>query len=246
MFAQLKGGRMKMAIIALSALLIGSSTMAQSNMFRVAYVATKTLGTTVLDREEGVHTFSPEGFHRIDREIDGERPTEISIPASTEGEAERIEINHTLGTARRGPARMMMFGQPLRMGSPLSDLRTTPLRREGSQSAQTERVLREGSREHYLGEEVQGPLVLHHYRVEFPGGPTRDSWRYRYAGGEITVALLIRGTMPDGTPAVQETRILSAVRTAFSTDAFTPAIPDGTRVQNLWELIGSPAPRQQR
>ena len=110
-------------------------------------------------------------------------------------------------------------------------------------SAETERVIREGFREHYLGEVGHGPLILRHYRVEFPHGLTRDTWRYRIAGQEITLALLIQGTMPDGTPAVQETKIVSAVRAGFDAETFSGTIPPGARVQNLWERVGTAAPR---
>ncbi len=188
-------------------LLVGSASvaLAQSHMFRVDYIATKTLGATVVEREVGVHTFSPEGHYRVDREIAGERSTEMLIPESTEVEAERIEINHSLGTVRRGPARLMS-GTPLRLEMPLSSMRRSLAGQGRSRvpSAETERVLREGFREQYLGDLGHGPLILRHYRVEFPHGLTRDSWRYRIAGQEITLALLVRGTMPDGTPAVQD------------------------------------------
>ena len=71
-------------------------------MFRVDYVKTRTLGSTVLEREEGTHTFAPTGHRRVDRVVDGARTTEVITP-SIAGDGVQFVLYHARRIARRAP-----------------------------------------------------------------------------------------------------------------------------------------------
>lgn len=227
---------------AIAALALPSATWAQ-NMFVVDYTTTRTYGSTVLSSEEGTHTFSHSGYRRVDREVNGERTTEIYIPALGSDEGEKIEINHTLNVARRGPLNLPT-GAPLALEPSATRSRVVPPGTAEYRSALAAQAREEGVPVEFVGLEGHGPLLLHHYRYEMPtpAGPVVvDSWRYQFEDviTEITLAETWRGTAPDGTPIAQETSVVSARRVAFDLEAFTGAIPAGMRVQNIWDRIES-------
>lgn len=220
-------------------MLLASASAAAQNMLRVDYVHSRILGETMIQREEGTHVFSMQGYQRIDRQTGDERTTEIFIPAINAVEtAERIEINHTLGTVRRGPAALM--SRSVGLERQLSTTRALPgtsspeERRPAPPAATAQRMPREVFLEQFVGEEGLGPLILRHYRVEFPNF-TRDSWRYELPIGEITLAVVSEGTLPDGTHAIERKEIVGATRVPFDIGQFTEPIPPGMRVHNLWE-----------
>ena len=98
---------------------------AQDTMFRVDYVKTRTVGATVVEREEGTHTFTPTGHRRMDRMVDGERTTtEIVVPAPAVAGSQividypapavagsQIVIDYSLGVVRTGPLNVATSAQ---------------------------------------------------------------------------------------------------------------------------------------
>ena len=190
-----------------------ATTSTQTVMFRVEYVKTRTVGSTVVEREEGTHTFALTGHRRVDREADGRRITEITIPAIAAADGVLFVIDHNLRVVRRAP---LNFGT----GNQASTLRSA------------------GAPMRYLGEETRGPLTLHHSRVEV-NGMVADLWDYRFpnpvvAGSSgITLAATWRSAAPGGTPELRETRIVGVAELTFAPNAFD-AVPRGFRVEGAW------------
>ena len=145
----------------------GPVTAAQDTMFRVDYVKTRTLGATVLEREEGTHTFATTGHRRMDRVVDGERTTtEIVVPGTAGGG--QIVIDYSRGVVRTGPLNIATGAQAsmpeLPVGARVVSV-TRSMTRDGASAP-----LR------YIGAEARGPLTLHHSRAELPTGVTVDLW----------------------------------------------------------------------
>lgn len=235
--------------IAVSLLMTGSA-WAQTHMFLVEYVSTSLLGTEVMAREDGTHWFSTSGHHRTDRVIQGERTTEIFIPDTATADAERIEINHTIGVARRGPLNLPPE-QALELERTLTRRQAAPpgsLQYEAAMEAEQQGL---GTVAETLGLEARGPLVLQHERFVFEEEPrtVHDSWYYRFPNSmrRIVLESLSRSTTPDGREAVSETRIVSAERIPFDAAIFQSAIPAGMPVQDIWErLLAAPTVGRQR
>ena len=53
------------------------------------------------EREEGTHTFALRGHRRVDREVDGRRITEITIPVIAAADGVLFVIDHNLRVVRR-------------------------------------------------------------------------------------------------------------------------------------------------
>ena len=232
--------RLKLTVAAIALLM--ASTAAGQSMFRVDYLTTRTYGGAEMDREVGTWTFAPAGHWRVDREVNGELTTEVLIPGDRPGEGERIEVNHTLGTARRGPLSLMPGQRTVEFERALTRRRTVLPGTAEHQAAEAALERGEGVRAEYLGQVGLGPLVLHQYRSEFPNGMVIDTLRYQFQNGDsIIIEQTVEQTAPDGTPAVQRTQVMSSARVAFDAAVFTDAIPRGLPVQDIWERI---APRQ--
>ncbi len=214
-------------------------------MFVVDYVQSRTLGDRVIDSEEGTHTFSPDGHRRTDRLVRGEHTTEIVIPGETLGEGERIEINHTLVVARRGPLNVVP-GRSLARQRSLTRTRPVPPDLPQYRAAQRRRESGQSTPMDYVGQEERGPLTLHHYRTEFPEmmGMTVDRWDYRFGAGtsELTLQLerTIQQVLPDGQVGVDEMRITNVSEVPFDRSVFTDAIPAGMPVEDLWDGLVVP------
>ena len=218
---------------------------AQETMFRVDYVKTRTVGATVVEREEGTHTFAPTGHRRMDRVVDGERTTtEIVVPATDDpadaGAGSQIVIDYSQGVVRTGPLNVATSAQASVPELPPGARRRVVFR--------TPTVIRDGASAplRYVGEEVRGPLTLHHSRAELPTGVTVDFWDYRFPAGfnpvvdigpKLTLAESWRSTTPDGTPELQETRILNVSEVEFDPDAFSLDPSLGFRVEDLWDVL---------
>lgn len=234
--------RLKMTVAAVA--LLVASTAAGQSMFRVDYLTTRTYGETEMGREVGTWTFAPAGHWRVDREVNGELTTEVLIPGDRPGEGERIEVNHSLGTARRGPLSLMPGQRTVEFERSLTRRRTVLPGSPEHRAAEAALQRGEGVRAEYLGQVGLGPLILHQYRSEFPDGMVINAWRYQMQNGDsLVIERTIEQTAPDGTLAVQQTRVMSAERVAFDEAVFTQSIPRGLPVQDIWERI---APRQQR
>lgn len=216
-------------IVASAAVVLSLASPALAQMaFQVDYVSTVTVDGVILNSETGVHTFLPDGRQRIDREVNGESTSEIYLPATASAGAERIEINHALGFVRRGPAAMMTGRSTVFMERPLGrETRFGP----------SEPAPSEGIDEESLGTRAFGPLLLHGYRVAFPDGVVREGWRYVFPNGldHIELEYSMRGVSPDGTEAETGKRIVESGRVSVSPTTFDNPIPNGMRVQDLWQ-----------
>ncbi len=212
---------------------------AQDTMYRVDYVKTRTRGATLLEREEGTHTFTPTGHRRMDRVVDGERTTtEIVVPGA-DGGGSQIVIDYGLGVVRTGPLNVVT-------GAEASIPALAALRARARVVSMTRTVMRDGASAplRYVGEEVRGPLTLHHSRAEFPTG-ILDHWDYRFPnfnpvvdlGPWLTLAESWLSTAEDGTPELDETRIVNVTEMAFDPDAFTFDPSLGFRVEDLWDVL---------
>ena len=265
-------GVLVLVSIVVAGLHSGAVTAAQDTMFRVDYVKTRTLGATVVEREEGTHTFAPTGHRRMDRMVDGERTTtEIVVPGAGGG-GSQIVIDYSLGVVRTGPLNVAT-GAQASMPPELLDLVAGGQGPELPPGAQvrvsapghpalldslppgvplrvvsrTRSVTRDGASAplRHVGEEVRGPLTLRHSRAELPNGVTVDFWDYRFPnfnpvvdlGPGLTLAESWRSTTPDGTPELQETRILNVSEVEFDPDAFSLDPSLGFRVEDLWDVL---------
>ena len=211
---------------------------AQDTMYRVDYVKTRTRGATVLEREEGTHTFTPTGHRRMDRVVDGERTTTEIVVPGTDGGGTQIVIDYGLGVVRTGPLNVATGS---RAAVPLP-----PVLPPGARVvSMTRSVTRDGASAPVrdVGEEVRGPLTLHHSRAELPTGATADFWDYRFAnfnvtvGGQLRLAESWRSTAADGTPELEETRIVDVTEVEFDPDAFSFDPSLGFRVEDLWDAL---------
>lgn len=235
--------RVKLTVAAL-VLLMAPSAAGQS-MFRVDYLTTRMYGETEMGREVGTWTFAPAGYWRVDRQVNGELTTEVVMPGDAPGEGERIEVNHSLGTARRGPLNVMPGERTVELEPTLTRRRTVLPGSPQHRSAEAAIARGEGVRAEFLGQVGLGPLVLQEYRSEFPNGMVINTRRYQFQNGDsIVIEQTVEQTAPDGTPGVQATRVTSAERVAFNEAAFTEAIPRGFRVQDIWERRAMPRPRR--
>ena len=216
---------------------------AQDTMYRVDYVKTRTRGATLLEREEGTHTFTPTGHRRMDRVVDGERTTtEIVVPGA-DGGGSQIVIDYGLGVVRTGPLNVATGAEASIPGLP-----GLPGLPPGARVvvSMTRTVMRDGASAplRYVGEEVRGPLTLHHSRAEFPTG-ILDHWDYRFPnfnpvvdlGPWLTLAESWLSTAEDGTTELEETRIVNVTEMAFDPDAFTFDPSLGFRVEDLWDVL---------
>ncbi len=212
---------------------------AQDTMYRVDYVKTRTRGATLLEREEGTHTFTPTGHRRMDRVVDGERTTtEIVVPGA-DGGGSQIVIDYGLGVVRTGPLNVVT-------GAEAAIPALAALRARARVVSMTRTVMRDGASApmRYVGEEVRGPLTLHHSRAEFPTG-VLDHWDYRFPnfnpvvdlGPWLTLAESWLSIADDGTPELEETRIANVTEMAFDPDAFTFDPSLGFRVEDLWDVL---------
>lgn len=231
----------------------GPVTAAQDTMFRVDYVKTRTVGATVVEREEGTHTFAPTGHRRMDRVVDGERTTtEIVVPA-TAGAGSQIVIDYSEGVVRTGPLNVATSAE----SSVPPELLDVVTRAQGARPAlpagarvvsMTRTLTRDGASAplRYVGTEARGPLTLHHSRAELPTGDIVDLWDYRFPsfdpvfdlGPSLTLAESSLGTTPDGTPELRETQIVNVTEVAFDPDAFSADPSLGFRVEDLWDALG--------
>lgn len=233
--------RVKLTVVAL--VLLMAPTAAGQSMFRVDYLTTRMYGETEMGREVGTWTFAPAGYWRVDRQVSGELTTEVLIPGGAPGEGERIEVNHSLGTARRGPLNLMAGERTLEFERTLTRRRTVLPGSPQRQAAEAALARGEGVRAEFVGQVGLGPLVLQEYRSEFPNGMVINTRRYQFQNGDsIVIEQTVEQTAPDGTRAVQATRVMSAERVAFDEAAFTEAIPRGLPVQDIWERRGMARP----
>ena len=210
---------------------------AQDTMFRVDYVKTRTRGATVLEREEGTHTFAPTGHRRMDRVVDGERTTTEIVAPVAAGGGSQIVIDYSQGVVRTGP---------LNVGTGARS--TMPALPAGARVVSMTRTLtRDGVSGplRYVGAEARGPLTLHHSRAELPTGDIVDLWDYRFAsfdpvfdlGPSLTLAESWLSTAADGTTELRETQIVNVTEVEFDPDAFTFDPSLGFRVEDLWDAL---------
>lgn len=230
-----------LVVLSVAGLRSGPATAAQETMYRVDYVKTRTRGATVLEREEGTHTFAGTGHRRVDRVVDGERTTtEIVVPESADG-GRQIVIDYSQGVVRTGPLNVATGA--------LNSLPALPALPAGAQVVSMTRTFtRDGASAplRYVGPEARGPLTLHHYRAELPTGAVVDLWDYRFPsfdpvfdlGSSLTLAESSRSTAPDGTPELRETQIVNVTEVEFDPDAFTFDPSPGFRVEDLWDALG--------
>lgn len=189
-----------------------AAASAQAVMFRVDYVKTRTVGSTMVEREEGSHTFAATGHRRVDRAVHGQRSSEVIVPVIAR-DGVRFVLDHGRRTVRRAPL----------------DVETTRRASRDGESAQLR----------YLGQEVRGPLTLHHTRAEMPSGGVLDLWDYRFPNPTaavshgVTLAERWRTVARDGRTVVEETRIVNVAEVEFDPRAFD-SIPRGYRVEELW------------
>lgn len=220
----------------------GPVTAAQETMYRVDYVKTRTRGATVLEREEGTHTFAPSGHRRMDRVVDGERTTtEIVVPETSGDGGSQIVIDYSQGVVRTGPLNVATAAR--------SSVPALPALPAGARVVSMTRTFtRDGASAplRYVGPEARGPLTLHHSRAELPTGAIVDFWDYRFPsfdpvfdlGPSLTLAESSLSTAPDGTPELQETRIVNVTEVEFDPDAFTFDPSLGFRIEDLWDALG--------
>ena len=224
--------------VVVAGLRFGPVTAAQETMYRVDYVKTRTRGATMLEREEGTHTFASTGHRRMDRVVDGERTTtEIVVPGIDAG-GSQIVIDYGLEVVRTGALNVATGAQA-----------SIPALRPGAQRvvSTTRTVTRDGASApmRYVGEEVRGALTLHHSRAELPNGDTVDMWNYRFPnanpviglGAWLTLAESWLTTAEDGTPELRETRIVNVTEVEFDPDAFSFDPSLGFRVEDLWDVL---------
>ena len=237
------------ALVLVSIVLAGLQSgpaAAQDTMFRVDYVKTRTVGATVVEREEGTHTFAATGHRRLDRVVDGERTTtEIVVPPTTDA-GSQIVIDYGLGVVRTGPLNVATSAQasmpPELLGLVTGEL---PPGARVRVVSRTRNVTREGASAPLrdVGEEVRGPLTLHHSRAELPTGVTADFWQYRFPNANPVVGLGLtleeswRSTAADGTPELEETRVVNVSEVEFDPDAFSLDPSLGFRVEDLWDVL---------
>ena len=150
---------------------------------------------------------------------------------------ERIEINHMMGVAQRGPARARFA--PLALERPAVDIgRVSPDSLEFREMLETVRGGEVAASED-LGVRAVGMLLLQGHRSSTPamnGWPaeTIDTWYYNLPDGEsIVMETASVATFDDGTTQRTNMRIVSAVRTAVPGSHFS--VPGDLRVQDLWE-----------
>ncbi len=227
---------------------------AQDTMFRVDYVKTRPVGATVVEREEGTHTFAPTGHRRMDRVVDGERTTtEIVVPATAgAGAGSQIVIDYGQGVVRTGPLNVATSAE----SSLPPELLDVVTRAQGPRPAlpagarvvsMTRTLTRDGASAplRYVGTEARGPLTLHHSRAELPTGGIVDLWDYRFPsfdpvfdlGPSLTLAESSLSTTPDGTPELRETQIVNVTEVEFDPDAFSADPSLGFRVEDLWDVL---------
>ena len=226
------------ASVVVAGLRAGPVTAAQETMFRVDYVKTRTRGATVLEREEGTHTFAPTGHRRVDRVVDGERTTTEIVAPGAAGGGSQIVIDYSQGVVRTGPLNVATGALSSIPGLP-AGARVVSM---------TRRLTRDGVSAplRYVGEEPRGPLTLHHSRAELPTGGIVDLWNYRFPNfdpvldpaAELTLAESSLSTAPDGTPELRETQIVNVTEMAFDPDVFSADPSLGFRVEDLWDALG--------
>lgn len=249
------------ALVLVSILVAGlrsGPVAAQDTMFRVDYVKTRTVGATVVEREEGTHTFTPTGHRRMDRVVDGERTTtEIVVPATDApagaGAGSQIVIDYSQGVVRTGPLNVATSAQTSVPPELLDRIVTgaggaLPALPAGARVVSMTRTLtRDGASAplRYVGPEARGPLTLHHYRAELPTGGIVDLWNYRFQnfdpvfdlGPSLTLAESSLSRAPDGTPELRETQIVNVTEVEFNPDAFSADPSLGFRVEDLWDVL---------
>ena len=212
--------------------------VAQETMFRVDYVKTRTRGATVLEREEGTHTFAPTGHRRVDRVVAGERTTTEIVAPGAAGGGSQIVIDYSQGVVRTGSLNVATAARSSMPALP-AGARVVSMTRTFTRDGVSAPL-------RYVGAEARGPLTLHHSRAELPTGGIVDFWSYRFPNfdpvldpaAELTLAESLLSTAPDGTAELRETRIINVMEVEFDPDAFTfdPAL--GFRVEDLWDALG--------
>ena len=193
--------------------------------------------------ETGTHTFARDGRHRLDREVNGERTTRLSLPDRGVGGGERIEINHTARVARRGPLNMRT-GPFLALERPFSEPGDREILPDSLEHREAMDFFSRGGGQpaESLGVKAVGPMLLHGQRVSFPaqnGFPAAylETWSYQLPDGEmIDLEIVDISTLDDGRTAQSSMTIQRAVRTTVPASYFT--MPTGFRVQDLWERAG--------
>ena len=233
-------GVLVVASVVVAGLRFGPVTAVQETMYRVDYVKTRTRGATVLELEEGTHTFAPTGHRRVDRVVDGERTTTEIVVPETAGGGRQIVIDYSQGVVRTGSLNVAT-----RARSSMPALPALPA--GGRVVSMTRTFTRDGVSAplRYFGAEARGPLTLHHYRAELPTGDIVDHWEYRFQnfdpvfdlGPSLRLAESSLSTAPDGAPELRETQIVNVTEVEFDPDAFTfdPAL--GFRVEDLWDAL---------
>jgi len=200
--------------------------------------------------ETGVHTIAADGRRRHDRHVqtfdgdgqprlgegNGERTTRLWFPDGS-GSGERIEINHMLGVAQRGPAGARFA--PHALERPAVDIRRVSPDSLAFREMMDTVLSGEVAASEDLGARAVGPLLLHGHRAATPatnGWPaeTIDTWYYNLPDGEsIVMEVASVATFDDGRAQHTNMRIVRAIRTVVPGSRFS--VPRDLRVQNLWE-----------
>ena len=180
----------------------------QLSTIRADYERTLVLPATgeVRVLEVGTYYLVPDGRYRVDKLIDGERTSLISLP----GEGERITLNHELGLAVRGSDRLPWVGP---------SIQPPPLRES---DARTES----------LGLRMLGPLALTGFRQAVPipdVGNIVNEWWVWMNHGTPPILVEMTYTGPDG--LVDSQRISTARLATMTTDEFK--VPPSYGVQDL-------------
>ena len=178
-----------------------------------AWTTSRTRTRGAREREEGTHTFALTGHRRVCREADGERVTEITIPAIASAEGVLVRGRpQPQGSAEGSPE--LRDGESSLDASKRGRADALPRRRD-PRSADPAPLAGGGERH------GRGPLRL---SIPEPGryGQCRD-----HAGGDLA------GAAPHGTSELQETRTVGVAEVTFDAYAFD-AVPRGFRVYDAW------------
>ncbi len=221
-------------VIALILLALPTFVQTQQSVIQFDYVATETVDGVIVQRDEGVHYFSPDGDYRHDRLVNGERTSEIRL-----ANGERIAVNQALGVAVHS-----------RSGAPVGDL---ALERPVISSSDVlpgtleDRAIRAGIESggpvtelSSIGVQARGPVLLHGYQGSLPpwGQLVSDDlemWQYLHntaTGGTVpfTVESISTSVYSDGTTVEVATRLTNVVRASVPSGFFD--VPAGVSVRS--------------
>ena len=212
---------------------------AQDTMFRVDYVKTRTHGATVLEREEGTHTFASTG-HRPDGSRGRRRADDHGDCRSRDRWWRSPDRNrlrprgraHRRAQRRDGGAGLDSGAAPRCAAGRVHDA-----------DGDTERGARADAVRRRGGPGSADPPSL-------PSGAAerrhRRLWDYRFPNANpviglapsLTLAESWLSTAEDGTPELRETRIVNVTEVEFDPDAFSFDPSLGFRVEDLWDVLG--------